>query len=127
MDNQQSLDMSVKYSINSAKSGVIARPHVAKDMVPGNNGWRNSVWSKQRNQILDNPQLFTNLDFVALASELTHPDKEFREMVNLAYLTIIRDLTPKGLCATNPLIPITGSKYDDFVSGTFNMLVPFDK
>ena len=128
VDNQESLRKNVDYSINRAETmGVVARPHVAKDMVPGNNGWKNPVWEKQRQQLLENPELFRNLDFVALASEITHPDEEFRRHVNDAYLDIVKALTPTGHCVTSPLMPYTGDEHQDRISETFNMLVPFDR
>ncbi len=90
VDTPESLQKNVEYSISRAETlGVIARPHIAKDMVPGNNGSKNLIWEKQRQQLLENPQLFRNLDFVALASEITHPNKEFRQQVNGAYLDIM--------------------------------------
>ena len=128
VDNQKSLRKNVEYSINRAETmGVVARPHVAKDMVPGNNGWKSPTWEKQRQQLLENPELFRNLDFVALASEITHPDEEFRQHVNDAYLDIVRALTPTGHCVTSPLMPYTGEEHQDRVAETFNMLVPFDR
>ena len=128
VDNVESLRKNVDYSINRAENmGVVARPHVAKDMVPGNNGWKNPVWEKQRQQLLENPELFRNLDFVALASEITHPDEEFRQHVNDAYLDIVKALTPTGHCVTSPLMPYTGDEHQDRISETFNMLVPFDR
>ena len=128
VDTPKSLKKNVEYSISCAETfGVIARPHIAKDMVPGNNGWKNPIWEKQRQQLFENPQLFRNLDFVALASEITHSNNEFRQHVNDAYLDIIRALTPTGHCVTSPLIPYTTDEHQDRVADTFNMLVPFDK
>jgi len=128
VDTKDSLQKNVDFSITSAEQyGVVARPHVAKDLVPGNSGWENPVWSIQRSQLLAKPELFKNLDFVALASEITHPNPEFRDQVNETYLQIVRQLTPKGLCATTPLLSYTGNPKQDRIADTFNMLVPFDK
>ncbi len=128
VDTKTSLSKNVDYSIRCADQyGVVSRPHVAKDMVPGNNGWRNPIWAKQRQRLLDNPLLFKNLDFVTLASEITHPNEEFRNYVNDAYLQIVGKLSPRGLCVTNPLMPYTGNPQQDKVADAFNLLVPTDK
>ena len=128
VDTKASLRKNVDFSISRAKSmNVVARPHVAKDMVPGNNGWKNPIWATQRQMLLDNPNLFRNLDFVALASELTHPDEEFRDNVNESYLDIVRTLTPSEHCVTSPLMPYTGKPSEDRISDAFNMLIPFDR
>ncbi len=128
IDTPKSLRQNVEYSINRAETlGVVARPHVAKDMVPGNNGWNNPAWEKQRQQLLHNPNLFRNLDFVALASQITHPNTEFREQVNHAYLQIVNTLTPTGHCVTSPLMPYIGDEHQDRIADCFNMLVPFDR
>ena len=107
--------------------GVVARPHVAKDMLPGNNGWRSPVWAQQRERLINNPELFKNLDVAALASDVTHPNESFRREVNEAYLEIIRNLTPRGLCGTTPIIPYTSDPDQKAIADTFNMLVGFDK
>ena len=128
VDTSESLRTNFDYAVSCAeKKGVVARPHVAKDMVPGNNGWNNPVWAEQRARLFANPTLFRNLDFVALASEVTHPDAVFREQVNAAYTDIIRTLTPQGLCATSPLLPYSGDPEKDRVAETVNMLIPFDR
>ncbi len=128
VDTKESLQKNVDYSISRGdKYGVVSRPHVAKDLVPGNNGWENPVWAKQRDQLLANPRLFKNLDFVSLASELTHPDPEFRNQVNDAYLEIVNQMTPKGLCVSTPLLPYNGNPQQDKIADAFNMLAPWDK
>lgn len=128
VETKANLRNNVEYSTKIAESmGVVSRPHVAKDMVPGNSGWTSPIWAVQRQRLLDNPTLFKNLDFVALASELTHPEEDFRDQVNDAYLEIIRTLTPSGHCVTSPLMPYTGSPLPDQIASTINMLVPFDR
>lgn len=128
VDNRDSLRRNADYSISRAETySVTARPHIAKDMVPGNNGWKNPTWREQRARLLKTPDLFRNLDFVVLGSEITHPNGEFREQVNEAYLDIVKTLAPKGKCATSPLMPYTGDTRQDKIVDNFNMLVPFDK
>ncbi len=128
IDDTESLRKNVEYSLEVAeKYGVVSRPHVAKDVSPGNNGWTNPVWAHQRARMLENPELFKCLDFVAIASEITHPDEAFRRQVNEAYMDIITELTPRGLCGTTPIMPPTDDAYQTKVASVFNMLVPFDK
>lgn len=128
VDTPYSLNKNVDYSLDRAERyGAVIRPHVAKDMVPGNDGWHNPAWSVQHDRLLKYPQLFRNLDFVALASDITHPDPEFRQYVNRAYIEIVRRLAPHNLCATSPLLPYTGDRYADMQADMFNMLVPFDR
>lgn len=68
--------------------GAIPRPHIAKDIIPGNDGWRDKKNEKIVNQFINTPMLFQNLDFTALPSPYTHPDNEFRAMVEDVYLKI---------------------------------------
>ncbi len=128
VDNLESLRKNVDYSIDIAETmGVIARPHVAKDMVPGNGGWDNPIWNKQRQQLLENPEFFKNLDFVTFASEITHPHEEFRHHVNSAYSEIVERLKPTGQCVTSPLMPYTGDESQDLEADNYNKQVPCDK
>lgn len=64
---------------------AIPRPHVAKDIVPGNDGWMNIKNNEIIREFYKNPILFQNLDFTAVPSPITHPDSEFREMVAKYY------------------------------------------
>ena len=128
VDNEYSLNKNYEYALDRAERfRVVSRPHVAKDMVPGNNGWHNPIWAAQKEKLLQEPKFFKNLDYVALASELTHPDENFRRVINDTYLGIVGNLYEKGLCVTSPLIPYTGNSSDDRKADTFNMLVPFDR
>jgi hypothetical protein len=132
MDTRDTLRMNVEFCMEQAEShGVVSRPHVAK-ILPGSDTkkikvWSNPAWDSYRATLLNNPGLLRNLDVAMQASEVTHPNQEFRSEVNNAYLEIIRSLTPRNLCGTNPLIPYTGNKDNDMMADTFNMLVPFDK
>jgi len=126
--NRHTLQQDAEFSIRVAELyGAVARPHLAKDITPGGSSWRNPLWEKERNALLNDPELFINLDYVTLGSELTHPDKQFREEANEAYMHIINVLTPRGLCTTRPLLPHTGDKYGDLLADTYNMFVPLDR
>ncbi len=100
------LKRTVEYAIKWAdKYGAVCRPHVAKDFSPGNTGWENPKWAEQRARLVRNPDRFMCLDYLMPATELSHPDPGFRGHVNDAFWKIINELTPRGLCATVPLLP----------------------
>lgn len=65
--------------------GALPRPHVAKSVVPGNDGWYEPAWSGVVQTLLAQPSLFQALDFTALPSPLTHPDKRFCALVARYY------------------------------------------
>jgi Radical SAM superfamily len=67
---------------------AIPRPHVAKQVVPGNDGWHSAEQSDVVEQLLSYPGLFQHLDFTALPSKLTHQDDAFRELVNKYFLEV---------------------------------------
>jgi hypothetical protein len=83
------------------KYGAIPRPHIAKQCIPGNDGRSDPKFQKEVNMLIENPTLFQSLDFTALASKLTHPDKKFRDMVNHYYLEMCK--LPGN--TTQPIIP----------------------
>lgn len=66
--------------------GAIPRPHVAKDVVPGNDGWQASENQATIRYLFERPGAFQLLDFTALPSWLTHPDPTFRQAVSAAFL-----------------------------------------
>lgn len=102
----EELGRTVRYAIEWAeKYGAVCRPHVAKDCSPGNEGWKSGKWAPLRAYLVENPESFKNLDYLMEATDLSHPDVEFRAHVNEAYWKIIDTLTPRGLCATVPLKP----------------------
>jgi hypothetical protein len=81
--------------------GAVPRPHIAKQFIPGNDGRSNPRFQKEVSMLIENPILFQSLDFTALASTLTHPDNEFRDMVNYYYLEMCK--LPGN--TTRPIIP----------------------
>ncbi len=68
--------------------GSLPRPHVAKSVIPGNEGWRQEGSRQFRQRLLENPNLFQVLDFTATPSPLTHPDDRFRDAVTRNFLKI---------------------------------------
>jgi hypothetical protein len=124
---EKTLQNDVEFSIDRALNyGVVARPHLAKDMVPGSKGWKSQVWERSRNKLLGDPDLFINLDFLMLGSEITHPNEEFRQAANRAFMEII-DTLPEDLCTSNYLLPHTGDKERDKEIENYNRKVPIDR
>lgn len=129
----QALEKTVRYSIEWAeKYGAVCRPHVAKLCSPNNEGWKSEQWASLRARLVKNPELFKNLDYLMMATPLSHPDPETRTLVNEAYMAIIDNLGPRRLCATNPLMPYYNGKgmYDKEYNAAmdlFNSSMPCDR
>jgi len=88
-DSAHSLSLAVStVRFLTEEYGAIPRPHVAKGLIPGNDGWfrGNGGWQKQF--LLDNLWAFQFLDFTCLPTDLTHQDADFREAVKNAFLEI---------------------------------------
>lgn len=66
--------------------GAVPRPHVSKDFIPGNNGWRSQKHAKAIESLLRHPESFQSLDFTALPSPLTHPNERIRELATKYFL-----------------------------------------
>lgn len=120
-DDHESLNKNIDYSRKCVQEyGVVLRPHVAKDCYPGTEGWQSEYWKDQKKEVLENPYLFKNLDFVAFASEVTHPDPDFRNQVNDTYRSIIYSSGER--CATSPIMPYKkNDKEWNIFADTFNM------
>jgi hypothetical protein len=107
----------------SDRYGAIPRPHVAKGLVPGNDGWTSGVgWQKEF--LFANPWAFQFLDFTCLPTDLTHEDPEFRAAVKGAFLEICN--MPD--CLTQYVLPedirLSKSQYEDamaFNRGRFDI------
>jgi len=86
IEDEAALRLDVKFCADmKLKFGAVPRPHIAKDMVPGNDGWMNPNNEKIRQEFYANPMLFQNLDFTAVPSPVTHPNTNFRELVSKYY------------------------------------------
>ena len=104
---------------------VMLRPYLAKSFVPGNDDWKNNVVGVE--VVLDNFELFYNLDFSAIGSSITHPRRWHRYASNTAYLTIIGVFTLLGKCDTPPLLPQGESGIYGKFSRLINRYIPADK
>lgn len=96
IEDEEALSLAVKFCNDMQRDfGAVPRPHIAKDIVPGNDGWLNPKNDAIRQEFYDNPMLFQNLDFTAIPSPITHPDSEFRKLVT-KYYKLVCEL-PKSL------------------------------
>ncbi|MDO8642410.1 MAG: radical SAM protein [Candidatus Woesearchaeota archaeon] len=66
--------------------GAVPRPHVSKDFIPGNTGWRSPEHGRAVETLLNHPEAFQSLDFTALPSPLTHPNERVRELATEYFL-----------------------------------------
>lgn len=102
VDTKQSLQHAYSFVEEMVKRyGAVPRPHVAKPFIPGNDGRSNPTFQNEVRTLIQYPHLFQSLDFTALASKLTHPDKAFRDLVNYYYLEMCK--LPGN--TTLPIIP----------------------
>ncbi|MBI2665394.1 radical SAM protein, partial [Candidatus Woesearchaeota archaeon] len=85
------------------KFKAVPRPHVSKDFIPGNDGWKREEYFGAVETLLNNPEAFQSLDFTALPSELTHPEREVRDLATEYFLKMC-DLPGN---TTKPVKPIT--------------------
>jgi|TARA_Y100000310_G_C20647860_1_gene797661 hypothetical protein len=84
--------------------GAIPRPHVAKDFIPGNKGWKSPEYASAVESLLQNPESFQSLDFTALPSTLTHADEEMRELA-IQYFLQICELPGNTTQHVKPITP----------------------
>ena len=88
-EDEDSLLLALKFCLTMQKKyNARPRPHVAKDIVPGNDGWYSELNESKKNEFLENPTLFQNLDFTATPSPITHPDLNFRNLVEKTYIEV---------------------------------------
>ena len=98
-DTRETMAVNVEKARVFKQAGVTVRPYCAKQLVPGNDGWEHPSNQDTVAQIIAKPELFYNLDFAALGSEITHPDSNHRRMVNEGYANLC------WLGGVNPLMP----------------------
>jgi len=69
--------------LNSFSSSIY-RGFPAKNFIPGNRNWKRTDWknSDAYQKLLDNPRLFADLGFEALANNVSHPNEKERKLVN---------------------------------------------
>ncbi len=111
-DTEETLKLAYEFTLNMVdKYRAVPRPHVAKNFIPGNNGWIDPRNSEAVDSLIKHPESFQALDFTALPSKLTHHDDRIRELASEYYLKICSipenttlwvkpitpDLTPEGI------------------------------
>ncbi len=102
-ENEESLQAAVDFTKDMVvRYGAVPRPHVAKDIIPANENWREPGNQERVEFLLSHPEYFQALDFTALPSSISHPDPRLRELVTKYYLEIC---TIPGN-TTNPVYPI---------------------
>ncbi len=103
-DDETSLHLAYEF-VRDMKTeyGALPRPHVAKDIVPGNNGWYDRKNRPIVEKFLNAPCLFQNLDFTAVPSPITHPNQEFRRLVTKYYLEVCN----LSGCLTQDVLPVS--------------------
>lgn len=88
-DTAASLDAAVQFVDESRnKFAAVPRPHVAKEVIPGNDGWVSKAGASTVNYLMQRPEAFQLLDFTTLPSWLTHPDPDLRQHIARAFLSI---------------------------------------
>ncbi len=120
LEDEEALSLAVKFCKDmQVKYLAVPRPHIAKDMIPGNDGWLHPKNTKKLFEFYKNPMLFQNLDFTATPSQITHPNSIFREMVTKYYIKVCE--LPGSL--TQYVLPELPTMTDDELQNTrlFNM------
>lgn len=104
--SKHALEMALKFSQEMmATYGAIPRPHVVKNLVPGAKDWKKRKTNAELIELLlDHPEFFQALDYTALPSEFTHPDPEFRALVEHYYRAVC-SLSPKSTRLIYPDTP----------------------
>ncbi len=104
-DTEKTMKAALKVAEAMIKGcGAVIRPHLAKNILPGNDHWLNPKNIDQVDFLLNNPQYFQALDFTARASSLSHPDPAHREVVNKGYDRMLQ-LRSNETKAVQPIDP----------------------
>jgi 2-iminoacetate synthase ThiH len=104
--------------------GAIPRSFVAKDIVPGTEAWYDPKNSRTVDTLIEHPELFQALDYLAIASPLTHPDEEFRKLTNKYFLenaTIGKKTKGDKPLYSTQLSP-DGNTIERFYGGVYDVL-----
>ncbi|MFX0202146.1 MAG: hypothetical protein ACFFCW_39040, partial [Candidatus Hodarchaeota archaeon] len=111
---------SARYALNKQ---VVLRPYLAKTFIPGNDGWTPEV----EEIMIADPQGFYNIDYCAINSPLTDPNRCHRWMANFTYLSIIGLFYPFGKCDTSPLLPQGQGGLYGAIAKLVNRIMPSDR
>jgi hypothetical protein len=103
---------------------TVLRLHVSK-VLPGSADWY--IDAEYVNRLLENPSRFDNLDVLALASKITHPDTKQRRQVNLAYLAIMLPMRAIKRCVSSTILPQGERSLFGSVARVLNPFMPYDR
>lgn len=88
-ENEEDLRMDEEFTIDMIKRyGAIPRPHVMKDLIPGNDYWKMPENAERIAFLLRHPQYMQALDLTATASSISHQNPLQRKQVNRHFVTI---------------------------------------
>ncbi|MEK7459331.1 MAG: hypothetical protein AAB663_02895, partial [Patescibacteria group bacterium] len=121
------MENALRYAAMPLAHRVVVRPYLGKKPAPGSDAWEEDGEDVQR--FLANPALFRQLDYGAMASPATHPNRAQRYVVNTAYLATVAGLklTQRG-CPTVPLLAAEeGSLPWRVAARLVNSVLPRDK
>jgi hypothetical protein len=104
---------------------TVLRLHMAK-VWPASNDWENAP-PAYKDAPLKDPSLFTNLDALAFASRVTHPDTKQRRQANMAYLCMMLPLRLVGRCVSGTIIPQGGKGAIAILGQHLNPYLPYDR
>jgi hypothetical protein len=104
---------------------AVSRIHIAK-VWPGSAWWRRTPVDVKL-EFLCQPSLFYNLDALACASTITHPEPTFRREVNKMYLRFLWEERRRGRCVSSTIFPQGGTGVASFVAKLANRFMPFDR
>jgi hypothetical protein len=116
-DNKETLKLALDFAYQmNTQYGALPRPHVAKDVIPGSDNWYRNEYAGKIKHLINNPELFVNLDFTALPSEITHSDEDIRNLTAEYYMNMC--MMPDSL--TQYVKPICSGMSDIELQGIRN-------
>jgi hypothetical protein len=103
---------------------TVIRLHVSK-VLPGSKTWFTDT--EYVNQMIEKPSRFDNIDVLAMASKITHPDAKQRRQVNLAYLAIMLPLRVIKRCVSSTILPQGERGLLGTIAKLLNPFMPYDR
>lgn len=104
---------------------TVARIHVAK-ILTGSKWWKKMPLAIKLEYLCD-PTLFYNVDVLAAASPITHPDPKFRHALNKAYLKFLWRERQTGRCVSSTIWPQGGDGLAPLGGRLANPYMRFDR
>lgn len=103
-DTPETMMEDVEFVLDMAeKFRAAPRPYVAKSIVPGNTGWSEPANKDYTEQFIRHPEYFQALDYSALPTSLTHPNKAMYPHIERAFMMMTN--VPGN--TTYPVYPIS--------------------